>query len=246
METDDPESTRNFKDLPATKTSRKMPARTGPTTERTFRKKFQHHRTSPGSRLHERQRWNDAVACYRLSGSALGDHSENSADLVLDKRMTMSGAGGNHNENSAVTHYSRRGSAQGKQTGGYGVTAQLTERHAVSLSHGATVDGGLLAGEVTDEETSAAALNPWNAERLVKLPAERAREQARELGERPAPVVVPEARRAKRRAMNLLEADVHEGVATRCLLRAGRGGSRQGRRKNTKQQALVKRRRILV
>ncbi|KAL1468471.1 hypothetical protein MTO96_041454 [Rhipicephalus appendiculatus] len=36
METDDPESTRNFKDLPAMKTSTKMPARAGPATVRTL------------------------------------------------------------------------------------------------------------------------------------------------------------------------------------------------------------------
>ncbi|KAL1432270.1 hypothetical protein MTO96_013590 [Rhipicephalus appendiculatus] len=46
--------------------------------------------------------------------------------------------------------------------------------------------------------------------------------------------------------MTLLKADVHEDFLTRCLLRTGRGESRPWRRKNTKKQALVKRRRTLV
>lgn len=63
------------------------------------------------------------------------------------------------------------------------------------------------------------------ASNLVELPAERTWEQPHELAEQPAPVSVPEVQRMKRRVMNLLEAEVHDVVVTRCLLRTGCGGS---------------------
>ncbi|KAL1427948.1 hypothetical protein MTO96_017067 [Rhipicephalus appendiculatus] len=86
-------------------------------------------------------------------------------------------------------------------------------------------------------ECAWAALNLSETDCLAKLAAERAREQAHELAQQPVLAAVPGVRHAKKRAMTLLKAVVHEDFLTRCLLRTGRGESRPWRRKNTKKQA---------